>query len=133
VNLLAEFGVDAATLSLSLPVPGTLLQVTWLIIGFMFGRAFAKYLDRTIQAADEFKCQNKLTQTLVKNALNFLHHFWMGLLLIVYASQIASPLRIEADVVAFFGLGLFLDDLPDVPRRFRKYFASLFGSQGVAP
>ncbi len=96
--------MDAQNLSLTLPVPSTLLQVTWLIIGFMFGRAFAKNLDQTVQATDAFKRQNRFVQTLIKNALDFLHHFWMGLLLIVYAAQIADPLRLDADVVSFFGL-----------------------------
>ncbi len=120
-------------MSLTLPVPNTLLQVTWLIIGFMFGRAFAKNLDQSVQATDAFKRQNKFTQTLIKNALNFLHHFWMGLLLIVYGVQLGSFLQLDADVVAFFGLGLFLADLPDVPARFKKYFAALFGNQGALP
>ncbi len=120
-------------MSLTLPVPGSLLQVTWLIIGFMFGRAFAKSLDQTVQATEAFKRQGKFVQTLIKNALNFLHHFWMGLLLIVYAAQIGGQLRLDADIVAFFGLGLFIDDLPDVPARFKKYFAALFANKGAPP
>ena len=92
-----------------------------------------KKLDRATQATDAFKSQNRFVQTLIKNALNFIHHFWMGLLLIVYGAQIAGVLQVEADVVCFFGLGLFLDDLPDVPARFKKYFANLFGNQGALP
>jgi hypothetical protein len=107
---------------------GTLLQVTWLLIGFMFGRAFAKDLDRTIQATDAFKCQNKLTQTLVKNTLNFLHHFWMGLLLIVYAFQKSARASSERSFTRRFinkhfpwtQCTVFL--LQICPKRFRRLF-----------
>ncbi len=119
-------------MSLELPVPSTLLQVTWLLVGFMFSRAFAKNLDHSVQDTAMFKAQGKFVQTLIKNLLNFLHHFWIGLLLIVYAAQIALPLRFSPDVIAFFGLGLFLDDLPDIPQRFRKYFQTLFATVQTA-
>ncbi len=119
-------------MSLELPVPSTLLQVTWLLVGFMFSRAFAKNLDHAVQETDQFKAQGKFAQTLIKNLLNFLHHFWIGLLLIVYSAQIASPLHFSPDVIAFFGLGLFLDDLPDIPQWFRKYFQCLLATAQAA-
>ncbi len=119
-------------MSLELPVPSTLLQVTWLLVGFTFSRAFAKNLDRSVQETTLFKAQGKFAQTLIKNLLNFLHHFWIGLLLIVYSAPIASPLRFSPDIITFFGLGLFLDDLPDIPQRFRKYFQSLFATTQTA-
>ncbi len=108
------------------------MQVTWLLVGFMFSRAFAKNLDHSVQETAAFKAQGKFIQTLIKNLLNFLHHFWIGLLLIVYAPPLASPLRFSPDVIAFFGLGLFLDDLPDIPQRFRRYFQTLFSSAQAA-
>ncbi len=111
-----------------LPVPTNLLELTWLLIGFMFGRAFGKSLDFSVQQTDWFSRQPKLSQEVVKNLLNFLHHFWIGLLLMVYAAQIGGLLRgwqVPAEVPYFAGCGLFLDDLPDVPARFKKYFAGL--------
>jgi hypothetical protein len=115
-----------------LPLPDTLLQITWLLISFTFGRAFAKSLDQSLQQTDAFKKQNKFMQVLAKNGMNFLHHFWMGLVLMVYAADLAAILGISGHVVLFFGLGLFIDDLPDVSARFKKYFSSFFGVQ-VAP
>ncbi len=54
----------------------------------------------------------------------------MGLLLMVYSVQLETLFRLDPDVALFFGLRLFLDDLPDVPRRFRKYFGALFAGSG---
>jgi hypothetical protein len=110
---------------IELPIPSTLLQITWLLIGFTFGRAFGKNLDQSFKASDFYKNQNLTVQWLISGLLDFLHHFWVGLLLMVYAGQVTALLPIEADALTFFGLGLFIDDLPDVPRRFQKYFKGL--------
>ena len=105
---------------LTLPVPTTLLTITWTIIGFMFGRAFGKRLDQTIKKTEWFKGLGLMGKKLVGASLDFLHHFWIGLLLMVYSNQLIYTVEIY-----WFGYGLFLDDAPDIPPRFAKLFSYL--------
>jgi hypothetical protein len=51
-------------------------------------------------------------QWFVIRVLDVTHHWWMGALLMMY---IVTP------EIFWFGAGLFVDDLPDVPRRL-KFF-----------
>ncbi len=106
---------EAPTLALELPVPATLLQATWFIIGVMAGRAF-KGADQAVQKTAKFQASNPITRLAIKNTLNFLHHFWIGLLMVCY-----SP----CEPITWLGWGLFVDDLPDVPRRLLKLFGSV--------
>lgn len=110
---------------IQIPEPETLLQLTWFIIGILFSRAFGKQIDQQIQNSEWFKAQRGPIQELVRRICDFLHHFWVGLLLIVYAPQIAAKLVIDPEMVYWFGAGLVVDDIPDMPRRFLKYFSKL--------
>ncbi len=110
---------------IELPIPSTLLQITWLLIGFTFARAFGKSIDQKVKASNFYSKQNWLVQWLVSGLLDWLHHFWVGLLLMSYSGQVAAVIPVESDVLYFYGLGMFLDDLPDVPRRFQQYFRGL--------
>ena len=94
----------------------------WMTMGFLFARAFGKKLDQGVQASKGFKRLPGWLQNLTRRLLDFLHHWWMGLLLWFYAPPVALPTGFD-QVFQYVGLGWFLDDLPDVPRRFRKYFA----------
>ena len=105
---------------IQIPAPETLLQITWTIIGFMLARAF-KNLDHTIKETIQFEKLDPISQFLLGATLDFFHHFWIGLLMMVY-SYGSQP-------VYWFGYGLFLDDLPDLPTRFRKYFDYLFNGE----
>lgn len=102
---------------LTLPVPTTMLQVTWAIIGFMFGRAFGKQLDHDIKQSEWFKKLDPVWRNIVGRALDFLHHFEVGLVMMVYGHHIPE--------IYWFGYGLVVDDGPDIPRRFAKYFTYL--------
>jgi hypothetical protein len=81
----------------------------------LFGRAFGKKLDYRIQQGEWFKRQGVVVQWIVQRTLDFLHHFWMGGFLMIYFPNIPE--------IYWFGYGLFIDDLPDVPRRFKKLFS----------
>jgi len=96
-------------LSLTLPVPATFAQAVWALLGIQFGRSFGKKLDQGIQASAWFKSRHPLWQSLLKRVLDCLHHWWIGALLMIYVPGDAY----------WFGLGLLIDDLPDVPRRFK--------------
>lgn len=104
-------------LNIPLPIPQTLFAATWFLIGFTFARAFGKQLDQMVQQTDWFLTLDAPRQWLVKASLDFLHHFWMGLLLMIYA---------PSESYYWFGYGVFIDDLPDVPRRFKKWFVIPF-------
>jgi len=93
-----------------------LLSATWIVIGFTFGRGFGKRLDQGITASKWFKKRNPIIQGLLARILDVTHHFWVGLLLMLY---------VPIPEAFYFGMGLFIDDLPDVPRRFRKLFTFL--------
>lgn len=113
--------------------PTTLHALTWTTIGFMFGRSFGKRLDQTIKKTEWFKQRSELVKRLIGNALDFMHHFWMGMLLMLYSAQFASAIaalgiQTVPDTYYWFGVGLFLDDLPDLPERLKKYFNYLGGS-----
>lgn len=95
----------------------TLVEITWMAIGFMFARAFGKNLDYKIRYSVWLDDQPEWVQYLVAGLLNFLHHWWMGLLIYIYA---------PIPEIRMFGLGMFIDDIPDIPPRFRKYFKYLF-------
>ena len=103
---------------IQIPAPETLLQITWTIMGFMFARAFGKQFDQTIQGTDWWATASEIEQFIMGGILNFFHHFWIGLLLMVYCSA--------SQEFYWFGYGLFIDDLPDIPNRFRRYFDYLF-------
>jgi len=100
------------------PTPENLVEATWLIIGFLAGRCFGKQFDHMVQQTSWYKKQGMLAKWFIKALLNFTHHFWIGLLLMCYADR----LPFLSTEIYWFGYGLFLDDLPDIPSRFRKYF-----------
>jgi len=110
---------------LVIPYPSGLEDWTWLLIGLMFARAFGKPLDYWIQRTSIYARLPRIGKLLVKSLANFLHHFWVGLLLMTYASLTAFP-----NPVFWFGAGLFLADMPDVPERFRKYFRGFIDGEG---
>lgn len=103
-------------MSVTIPVPTDLLSVTWFLIGFCFGRGFGKQLDQEIQLTEWSKKRHPILRWFIKRLLDTIHHFWIGLLLMLYAP---SP------EIYWFGVGLFVDDWPDIPRRFKKLFKPL--------
>jgi len=101
---------------MELKFPSTLREVTWCGIGILFGRAFGKHLDLDVQSTVWFKRKKIWQQRVIRFLLDLTHHWWIGLLLMCYAPNIE---------VFWFGMGLFLNDLPDVPRRLQFIFSSL--------
>jgi len=94
-----------------LPIPQTLFEITWTLIGWLLARAFAKVdkkgLDEAILEYVEKKEYTKneaFMRWLGERSLHFLHHFWMGLLLIAYYPVHGCP------ELMWFGLGLFAED-----------------------
>ena len=87
-----------------LPVPATLFEITWTLIGVQFGNTFSKVgnnggMDEYIKEHGKFK---GFAKYIVENTLNFLHHWEIGLILIIYPMPYME--------IKWFGLGLLIDD-----------------------
>jgi hypothetical protein len=98
-------------MSIVVPIPTTFEGAVWLAIGVTFGRAFGKKVDWDVINSDWFKALPSTQQNIVSRLLDFLHHWWAGALLMLY---------IPGAIPYWFGAGLLLDDLPDVPERLGK-------------
>jgi hypothetical protein len=98
-------------MSLNIPVPVTFVEWLWFAMGVNFGRGFGKQLDQTIQSTDWFKRRGRFVQWFVRRVLDVTHHWWIGGLLMAYSGSVE---------LFWFGAGLFVDDLPDIPRRAKE-------------
>lgn len=113
-----------------IPFPTTLIHLTWACIGFMFARAFGKQIDQDIQNGDWFKSLPPAWQSIVKRLLDFLHHFYIGLLLMIsYKIDEVFFWGVTPVSLYWFGWGLFIDDIPDIPQRLLRYFEYLNGDE----
>jgi len=104
---------------IDLLLPETLLEVTYFLIGFMAGRAGA-LCDNQIKNSEWYKRRCSCEQSVISGLLDFTHHFWIGLLLMV-----EIPREVCGGRPYWFGMGLFVDDMPDIPARFKKWFGYL--------
>jgi len=118
---------------LSIPVPSNFAESTFLLMGVFFGRAFGKQLDQDFQNSEWFKKQSKLVQEIICRLMDFTHHWWIGaLLMIVFQNspvitfQILSLPQLDFNIF-WFGVGLFVDDLPDIPPRIRDVLKGYVG------
>lgn len=90
-----------------LPVPQTLLEITWVLIGWQLGKSFGTIknnggggsVDNYIREHGKLKGWSKMV---VERILYFVHHYFIGLLLIVYDIGIPET--------KWLGLGLALED-----------------------
>jgi len=108
-------------------IPQTLEQFLWFILGFFFGRGFGKDLDYKIQRTEWFKRRHEAIAWIISRFLDSLHHFQIGILLMVYAVPLSQLLRINPLIPYWFGYGLLLDDIPDLWRRMGEWFKYLHG------
>lgn len=104
-------------LEITVPVPETLLATFWFLLAVSLGQSF-KDVDYELQSTDWFVAQGAFVQWLIKSLLDFTHHWWMGLFMVVYADNLVYIFGGNFDVYLWFGWGLFADDIPDVPRRY---------------
>jgi hypothetical protein len=114
-------------MSITVPIPATFEQAVWLAMGLTFGRAFGKKLDWDIINSNWFKLQPMVIQNILSRALDCLHHWWIGALLMLYPPTSFSV------ILYWFGAGLLLDDLPDIPKRLDKLSNSYLTVNTPAP
>ena len=101
-----------------IPIPIENLQLLWAGIGVAFGRGFGKQLDQDIQNSEWYKRQPEWFRWIFKRVLDVMHHWWIGAILWLYAPQISAVFTQE---IMWFGIGLLIDDLRDVPNLKRRY------------
>jgi len=94
---------------LIIPVPTTFLEWVFFALGINFGRAFGKRLDLEIQSTQWFRKKPVWLRWILKRLLDAIHHWYIGALLMIYFPNVPE--------LYWFGTGLFVDDLPDIPRR----------------
>jgi len=92
------------------------LETVYFLIGLNFGRAFGKKLDQEIQRSEWYKRRSKPTRWMIRRMLDFTHHWYIGALMMIYSS---------CPETYWFGAGLLIDDLPDIPRRIKSVLADL--------
>lgn len=107
---------------LVIPWPGNEKDFLWFALGIQFGRSFGKKLDYEIQQGEWFNKQKPWAQGIIKRVLDFTHHWWVGYILWIYATTIAAWLgqpRLTNEIL-WFGVGLLVDDLPDLYKRIKE-------------
>jgi len=95
--------------------PASTEMLLWELLAFSSSLLFFKELDYDLQQTEWFKAYAEDTSVkgifmyrLVKVLLDGLHHWWMGLGLILYAPIVH---------LQWIGAGLLVADLPDFKRR----------------
>jgi hypothetical protein len=96
-------------IELIIPTPETLIAITFFGMGIVFGRGFGKRLDQDIQASEWFMKQPELNKWIFKRLLDVTHHWWIGMLMVLY---------LPYEECIWFGWGLVVDDIPDLPFRY---------------
>lgn len=104
---------------IKIPWPSNEKDFLWFAIGLQFGRSFGKKLDHGIQQGMWFNDLKPWQQDIVKRILDFTHHWWMGYILWCYAAMIATHFGCPqlTNEILWFGIGLLVDDLPDLYNR----------------
>jgi|Deesub1362B_J571_1020462.scaffolds.fasta_scaffold00060_91 hypothetical protein len=109
--------------------PTLILVILGLSSGLVLGRSFKK-IDFEIKKTQKFMKSSKFKQYLISAALNSIHHFQFGLALMYFAYRFHGSIGDDGFTLMYsFGFGLVVDDAPDLPRRFRKYFSYLIESE----
>jgi len=95
-----------------LPVPQSLFDFAFALIGWQLGRAFALFDAEFLKA-----WKNKPFRYTLFMLLHFFHHYWIGLLLIVCCQQLIfdwnAPFWTTQGVLRillWIGYGLFIED-----------------------
>lgn len=88
----------------------------FLFLGIAFAEGFGKKLDYDIQQGGWFEKRKKWEKNIIKRTLNVTHHWWIGWGLMIIAIELNGTL-VPPDLW-YFGLGLLIDDIKDIPYRY---------------
>lgn len=105
------------------PIPTNNVEIFWVLLGIQFAYAFGSKLDYEMQQTEWFKKLDPVLQGTLKRIMDFLHHWWMGAFLWLYAEQIAIRIGVSnySTEILFFGLGILFDDIRDIENLKRRY------------
>jgi len=106
-----------------LPMPKTIFEGTWFVVGWMAGKCFGDQCDQEFVAWINQKYNSEkhwYAMKILLKLLNFIHHAYIGLLGVIYfgpipiLQSIPLPIAIPSFPCAeafWFFLGLTLEDL----------------------
>jgi len=98
-----------------LPVPKSLFDLAWAIIGWHLGKTFSNLDEELLKTIPDSQWYKRV----IYRILYFIHHYWVGLLLIVYCGYILEVNNCWDAVFGYFGAirallwlgyGLFVED-----------------------
>jgi hypothetical protein len=115
---------------IEIPVPQTLLQFLWIGVGLQLALAYGEKLDDQICSALWFTSLPDVVKGLLQRTMKFIHHWILGLILVVYAAQVGAYLGGHVDEVLWLGWGIFAGDALDYP--IKSYVANMASPQGAA-
>ena len=98
-----------------IPTPETVLTWTWFLMGITFGRAGAN-LDQIVKTSQWYIGLVGPMKALVDVVLDCLHHWWIGMMLVLYTPYLETQ---------WFGWGLVSSDTIDIPVRVMKTLSYL--------
>jgi len=93
-----------------LPVPKSLFDFSWAIIGWQLGKAFGGFDEEFLESVPS------LYKRAVYRVLHFIHHYWIGLLLIIYCGSLIYDWKAvfgaqgALRAAYWLGYGLFVED-----------------------
>jgi hypothetical protein len=100
---------------IEIPVPSTLLQFLWIGVGLQLTLAYGEKLDEDICGSGWFTGIPEPFKGLIERTLKFIHHWILGLILVVYAIQIGAYVGGHVEEVLWLGWGIFSGDVLDYP------------------
>lgn len=105
------------------PIPTSNIEIFWTLLGIQFAYAFGSKLDYEMQQTEWFKSLDPIIRGTLKRLMDFLHHWWIGAFLWLYAEQIAIRLGLMnySTEILFFGFGILVDDIRDIDNLKRRY------------
>lgn len=97
-------------------------RMYFILLGVVFGAGFGKKLDQGIMNSEwynelkekpRWSIPGEAIQNIVKRVLDITHHWWIGWgMMILFGRYHRLP-----EEAWYFGLGLLIDDLKDIPFR----------------
>lgn len=100
-----------------IPIPQTLFALTFAIIGWELGDAFSTKdsvgLDEAMKETGYWNKLKGLSKFIASRMLHFFHHYWLGMLLMVFCSPWATEYPVQNWIFGafyWFGYGLFVED-----------------------
>lgn len=130
-----KYGKEKIDLSeIPFPIPTTLITIIWMGIGITLAREIGKNLDHEIQETDWYKSRSLIWKLILGRIMDATHHWYIGaLIMLAYPHDMILYIGTMPVALYWFGLGVLIDDAPDIPPRIQKLLQYWFKPEnGVA-